>query len=68
MIANRSAAEPDPDRPPDPVRAAAEYGNCPHGFTDPLEEHGVYHPRAADQSHASMRHFYAARLGLPWAC
>ena len=44
------------------------YGNCPHGFTDPLEGHGRYVQQAANQSHTSMRAFYAQLLQLKWTC
>ena len=43
-----------------------KYGNQYHGFTDPTND--VYDARSAEQSHASMRHFYAARLGMPSTC
>ena len=43
-----------------------KYGNQYHGFTDPTND--VYDARSAEQSHASMRHFYAARLGMPYTC
>jgi hypothetical protein len=43
-------------------------GSCPHGFTDPLEGHGKYVEQAANQSHTSMRAFYAQQLGLQWTC
>jgi dienelactone hydrolase len=46
--------------------ATTKYGNCYHGWTDPTSSN--YNAQAAIQSHASMRHFYAALLGLDYAC
>ena len=48
------------------VWQTAKYGNVEHGWTDPTS--AKYNDQAAQQAHASMRHFYAYQLGRSYQC
>ena len=48
------------------VWQTAKYGNVEHGWTDPTS--AKYNDQAAQQAHASMRHFYAYQLGQRYQC